>query len=77
MHIFKRNITQNEVICMKIMKFVKKAILIIDDVTMTSIWRHNYVYFHIFRAKIENFLSLESCKLQNLLIYRWTAFTKF
>ena len=49
--------------------------------SMTSPWSHYDVIiiliFHIFRANVENFISLEQCKLQNLFIYRWKAFTKF
>ena len=70
-------LTQNEVINIKFSEQSKKFIFVIDEVTMTSLWRHYYVIFHIFRAKNENFISLELFKIQNFFICRSKAFTKF
>ena len=68
---FPMKLTQNEVINIWNNKFWNFSI---DDVIMTSLWRHTYVIFHIFRAKIENVTSLEQCKLQKLFIHRWKAY---
>ena len=50
-------LTQNEEININFEISPKKAMVIIDDVTLTSLLRHNYVIFHIFSAKIENLIS--------------------